>query len=230
MKKIPKCQSRSFMPQGNNIKVTQKETNKESLAQKITQKNLKFSSNRQFGKDITKNKENIHTIYNNHCTKIITIAERKANNNVYIKKHSSASQVAQNSDKAKIIINNKPLNILKQNKSGCMINRKKENASEYYYNKKNNLKNDYGPYQGGSKLHNSISFGMNYCIRPSSSINNCLSVRLTNLNNNNRIHTNVNNRVNNRSINFPRNNNYSNIENNYYNNKNEISQSNLDLM
>lgn len=225
MNKIPKCQSRSFMPQNNNIKVTQRDPKKEHLVQKITQKNLKFSGTRKFGKDITKsNKENIHSIFNNHCTKIITIGERKANNKIYIKKHSSASQVAQKSEKGKIAINDNPLNTLKQNKSGYIINKKVENPSEYYYKKNYFLGNDYPPYQGGSKLHNSISFGKNNSIRPSSSINNCMSVRLSNPMNN-RVDTNLNNR----SINLQRNNN-ANLEINYYNNKSEITQSNLDLM
>ena len=52
-----------------------------------------------------------------------------------------------------------------------------------------------------------------------------MSVRLTNPINN-RVQTSLNNR----SINLNRNSNFVSIENNYYNNKNEMTQSNLDLM
>ena len=223
MNKIPKCLSKCSMPQANNIKVSQRDSIREHLVPKITQKNLKYSATRKFGKDITNsNKGNIHSIYNNHCTKIITIAERKANTNVYIKKHSSASQVAKKSENSKIATND---NKLKENKSGYMINRKNDSkASEYYYNKNYYLKNDY-PHPGGSKLHNSISFGMNNFIGASTNINNSMSVRLTNPINN-RVQTSLNNR----SINLNRNSNFVSIENNYYNNKNEMTQSNLDLM
>ena len=81
MSKIPKCLSRCFIPQNNNIKITRRNTIKDCLVPKITQNNIKSSSTRKLGKDVSNsNKENIHSIYNNHCTKIITIAERKTNN------------------------------------------------------------------------------------------------------------------------------------------------------
>ena len=226
MNKIPKCRSKYFIPQANNVKISQRDSIKEHLAPKITQKNLKFSANRQFGKDITNSmKGNIHSIYNNHCTKIITIVDKKqnnkSNNNVYIKKHSSASQVAQKNPKIKIVINEKKL---RENKSGSTINNKKNNisVSEYYYYKNNNLKNDYAPPQGGSKLHSSISFGINESNRPLSSYNNSISVRLSNPKSN-KISTNLNNR----SIKL-HDNYFENLSN--FNNKIELTHSNIDLM
>ena len=232
MNKIPKCRTKYFIPPGNNIKVAPKESNKENLAPKITQKNLKFSANREFGKDITNSiKGNIHSIYNNHCTKIITILDKKQNNKIYIKKHSSASQVSQKTQKLKIGLNDKKL---RENKSGSMINKKTDiSTSEYYYYKNNNLRNDYTnsqASQAGSKLHSSISFGINSSsttnTRPiSSTNNNCISVRLSNPKNSNKIHTSLNNR----SINL-HNNNYMNFGHNNIPNKNELTHSNLDLM
>ena len=231
MNKIPKCRSKYFIPQVNNIKVTQKETIKEHLVPKITQKNLKFSANRQFGKDITNSvKDNIHSIlYNNHNTKIISIVDKKQNSKVYIKKHSSASQVAQKNQKTKIGINEKKL---REYKSGSLINNKNDiTYSEYYYNNNsnNNSKNINVPqsHQGGSKLHSSISFGINNK-RPISSVNNCISVRLSNPKNNSKVYTILNNK----SINIhSSNNNYTGIvNNNYNNNKIQHTHSNLDLM
>ena len=231
MNKIPKCRSKYFIPQVNNIKVTQKETIKEHLVPKITQKNLKFSANRQFGKDITNSvKDNIHSIlYNNHNTKVISIVDKKQNSKVYIKKHSSASQVAQKNQKTKIGINEKKL---REYKSGSLINNKNDiTYSEYYYNNNNNnnSKNINVPqsHQGGSKLHSSISFGINNK-RPISSVNNCISVRLSNPKNNSKVYTILNNK----SINIhSSNNNYTGIvNNNYNNNKIQHTHSNLDLM
>jgi hypothetical protein len=229
MNKIPKCRSKYFIPQANNIKVSQKESFKEHLVPKITQKNLKFSGNRQFGKDITNSvKGDAHSIYNNHYTKIITIMDKKQNNNnVYIKKHSSASQVAQKNQKIKIALNEKKL---RENKSGSMINKKNDvSVSESYYYKNNYLKNDYPQAQAASKLHSSISFGINENTRPLSSYNNSISVRLSNPRNNN-----ISSNLNNRSIKIHNNyfaniHNYNNIINNN-NNKIELTHSNLDLM
>ena len=231
MNKIPKCRSKYFIPQVNNIKVTQKETIKEHLVPKITQKNLKFSANRQFGKDITNSvKDNIHSIlYNNHNTKVISIVDKKQNSKVYIKKHSSASQVAQKNQKTKIGVGEKKL---REYKSGSLINNKNDiTYSEYYYNNNNNnnSKNINVPqsHQGGSKLHSSISFGINNK-RPISSVNNCISVRLSNPKNNSKVYTILNNK----SINIhSSNNNYTGIlNNNYKNNKIQHTHSNLDLM
>ena len=230
MNKIPKCRSKYFIPQVNNIKVTQKETIKEHLVPKITQKNLKFSANRQFGKDITNSvKDNIHSIlYNNHNTKVISIVDKKQNSKVYIKKHSSASQVAQKNQKTKIGVGEKKL---REYKSGSLINNKNDiTYSEYYYNNNNNnnSKNINVPqsHQGGSKLHSSISFGINNK-RPISSVNNCISVRLSNPKNNSKVYTILNNK----SINIHSSNNYTGIvNNNYNNNKIQHTHSNLDLM
>ena len=223
MNKIPKCRSKYFIPQANNIKVSQRESNKEKLAQKITQKNLKFSANRQFGKDITNSlKDNIHTIYNNHDTKIISMVDKKPNSNIYIKKHSSASQVAQNNQKIKIVMNERKL---RENKSGSMINNKKNEITvfEYYNNK--NLRNENFSQPGGSKLHSSVSFGIN-SKRPLSNYNNSISVRLSNPKSN-KIQTSLNNRsINNNSINK----NYIGFGNYNYNHKVELTHSNLDLM
>ena len=223
MNKIPKYRVKYFVSQQNNSKISQKESYKEHIPPKITQRNLKFSANRNFGKDISNSiKNNVTNLNNNNSKKVPLDGEKKQNNNVYIKKHSSASQVAKKSENSKITTND---NKLKENKSGYMINRKNDSkASEYYYNKNYYLKNDY-PHPGGSKLHNSISFGMNNFIGASTNINNSMSVRLTNPINN-RVQTSLNNR----SINLNRNSNFVSIENNYYNNKNEMTQSNLDLM
>ena len=227
MNKIPKCRSKYFIPQVNNIKVSQRESIKEDLVPKITQKNLQLSANRQFGKDITNSiKDNIHNLYNNHCSKIITIIDKKQNNNnVYIKKHSSASQVAQKNPKIKISINDKKL---RENKSGSMINKKNDiSVSDYYYYKNNNSKRDYIQPQGASKLHSSVSFAINENIRPLSSYNNSISVRLSNPKINN-----ISNNLNNKSIkvnsNYFENINNYNINNNI--NKIQMTHSNLDLM
>jgi len=220
MNKIPKCRSKYFIPQANNIKPAPKDSTREHLVPKITQKNLKFSANRQFGKDITNSiKGNGHNIYNNHATKI-SIADKMPNNNIYIKKHSSASQVSQKTQKLKISINDKKL---RENKSGSLLNKKCDvTSSEYYYYKNNNIKKEYAPQVGSSKLHSSISFGINNT-RPLSSINNnSISVRLSNPKTN-KIHNNINNR----NININVNNNYINSN---LNNKIEITHSNLDLM
>ena len=144
-----------------------------------------------------------------------------SNNNIYIKKHSSASQVSQKTQKLKISINDKKL---RENKSGSMLNKKCDVASsEYYYYKNNNIKKEYPPQVGSSKLHSSISFGVNNT-RPLSSINNnSISVRLSNPKT-----TKIHNNINNRGININVNSNYINASIN--NNKIEITHSNLDLM
>ena len=128
MNKIPKYKTKIFISQANNLQIALKESNKDNIpqkiTQKITQKNLKFNSNRQFGKDITNSvKGNFHNLYNNHCTKIVTIPNKKQNNKIYIKKHSSASQASQKKQKLKIALNEKKL---RENKSGLMINKKND--------------------------------------------------------------------------------------------------------
>ena len=222
MNKIPKCRSKYLVPsQANNLKPAPKDSNREHLVPKITQKNLKFTSNRQFGKDLTNSiKGNYHNICDNRASKILNLADKKTGNNIYIKKHSSASQVSQKTHKVKIEINDKKL---RENKSGSLLNKKCDvTSSEYYYYKNNNIKKEYAPQVGSSKLHSSISFGINNT-RPLSSINNnSISVRLSNPKTN-KIHNNINNR----NININVNNNYINSN---LNNKIEITHSNLDLM
>ena len=213
MNRIPKCTSKYYIHQPNNINPAPKEFNKENLAQKISKKTLKFNSNRQFGKDITNNtKPNMNSIYNNHCTKIVTIIDKKQNvNNIYIKKHSSASQVNQKVQKIKIFSGERKL---RENKSNSMINKKNEIiASESYYHKNNNntkKENQIQTIQTNYRLSSSVSFGMNGNNRPISS-NNSISVRLSNPKNGNYFNKFYNN-VNNRSINNIHN---SNISNNY---------------
>lgn len=244
MNRIPKYRSKYYIPQPNNIKPSKKESTKENLAQKLSKKTLKFSANRHFGKDITNNnKSNIHTIYNNHSTKIVTVVDKNSNNNnnnnIYIKKHSSTSQLAQKNPKIKISVGERKL---RENKSGSMINKKNDTTvSEYYNYRNNNNRKEYPPPtnpQAGSRLHSSISFGMNNNgIRPVSN-NNSISVRISNPKNN-KIYGNKNNR----SINTHSNNiifgNITNINNNSISNninaindKNEMNQirTNMDLM
>jgi hypothetical protein len=105
-----------------------------------------------------------------------------------------------------------------------MLNKKCDvTSSEYYYYKNNNIKKEYVPQAGNSKLHSSISFGVNNNVRPLSSINNSISVRLSNPKT-----TKIHNNINSRGININVNNNYGNPSIN--NNKIEITHSNLDLM
>ena len=222
MNKISKCRSKYFIPQANNIKVSQRDSNKEQLGPKITQKNLKFSASRQFGKDITNSvKDSIHTIYNIHNTKNISMVDKNHKNNIYIKKHSSASQVAQKNPQIKIAMNERKL---RENKSGSMINNKKNEITVYEYYNNKNLRNENYSQPGGSKLQSSISFGINTKI-PLSSYNNSISVRLSNPKSN-KIQTSLNNR----SINNSNTNNYIGFGNYNYNNKVEMTHSNLDVM
>jgi len=217
MNHIPKCSSKfSIHHQAKDIKPSQKEFAKENLAQKISKKMLKFSASRYFGKDITNNsKSNIHSIYNNHCTKIVTIVDKKQNaSNIYIKKHSSASQVVQKPQKIK---NNLDERKIRENKTNFLINKK-----------------EYPPpssSQGGNKLHSSISFGVNYNIRPASTSNNnkSISVRISNPKNYSNNNSNkFNASMNNRSVNS-NNNNVSghNYNFSYTNNINKIANNNI---
>ena len=238
MIRIPKCSSKYFIHQIKNINPSQKESTKENIAQKISKKTLKFTSSRHFGKDLTNNiKSNIPNIYNNHCTKVVTILDKKQNSNnntnIYIKKHSSASQVSQKNHKIKISYGERKL---RGNKSNLIINKKSNNnniSSESCYN--NNK-------QPNTKLHSSISFGINANNRPISSNNynnyKNISVRLSNPKNNNnanKFYTKLNNRSINNIYNNTLNHNY---KYNYSNNINKITknenmnhtQSTLDLM
>ena len=217
MNKIPKCRSKYFQPsQDNNIKQTPRDSTKEHLVPKITQKNLKFSSNRQFGKDLTNSmKGNYYNIYNNNTIKVVTIDDKKSSNKVYIKKHSSASQTIQKSHKVKIETNGKKI---RENKSNSIL------SPEYEYNRNNNNL-DYPPQIESSKLQSTISFGINN-IRPFSSNNNSISVRLSNPVNK------MSNNINRRRIDSNNENNNNNFSNEKPNNNGKIAttHSNLDLM
>ena len=214
MNRIPKCTSKYYIHQPNNINPSQKESNKENLAQKISKKTLKFSASRQFGKDLTNNnRSNINSIYNNHSTKIITVIDKKQNlnnlNNIYIKKHSSLSQVAQKTQKIKSFSGERKL---RDNKSNSMINKKNNDIIK----KENTIQAN----QANYKLYSSISFGMNannnnnnINNRPISSNNNSISVRLSNPKNGNQT-TKYYGTINNRSINNIHN---SNINHHNYN-------------
>ena len=229
MNRIPKCTSKYCIHQPNNINPSQKESNKENLAQKISKKTLKFSASRQFGKDLTNNnRSNINSIYNNHSTKIITVIDKKQNlnnlNNIYIKKHSSLSQVAQKTQKIKSFSGERKL---RDNKSNSMINKKNNDIIK----KEKTIQAN----QANYKLYSSISFGMNannnnnnINNRPISSNNNSISVRLSNPKNgvqttkyygtiNNRSINNIHNsNINHHNYNF----NYSSIMNNNIKNDN----------
>ena len=215
MNRIPKCSSKFSIHQAKDIKPSQKEFSKENLAQKISKKMLKFSASRYFGKDITNNsKSNIHSIYNNHCTKIVTIVDKKQNaSNIYIKKHSSASQVVQKPQKIK---NNLDERKIRENKTNFLINKK-----------------EYPPpssSQGGNKLHSSISFGVNYNIRPASTSNNnkSISVRISNPKNYSNNNSNkFNASMNNRSVNSNNNASGHNYNFSYTNNINKIVNNNI---
>ena len=157
MNKVPKCKPKFLIPHQNNIKISQKESFNEHLVPKITQRNLKFSGNRNFGKDISNSiKNNIRNTNNNQSIKADSAIDKKTNN-IYIKKHSSASQVSQKTQKIKISINDKKL---RENKSGAIINKKNDISINKEY-KINNSKKENIVQNGGSKLHSSISFGVN---------------------------------------------------------------------
>ena len=219
MNRIPKCKPKYFIPHQNNLKITQKESFNEHLAPKITQRNLKFSANRNFGKDISNSiKNNVANLNSNNSKKVPLDGEKKQNNNVYIKKHSSASQVSQKTQKVKISINDKKL---RENKSGAIIN-KKNDVSINKENLKNiNLKKEKVTPAIGSKLHSSISFGINNnATRPFTW--NAISVRIPSQKTN-KVRNSSNNKI---SINKS-NNNILPLDNN---NKNEISTSNMNIM
>ena len=122
MDKIPKYRTKYLIPQPKNIRPSQKDYNKEYLVQKITQKTIKFNENRQFGKDLTNSiKENNHNNYNNHTTKIVKIINKNSNNNIYIKKHSFASQASQKNPQLKIDKNDTKI---RENNSGLILNKR----------------------------------------------------------------------------------------------------------
>ena len=219
MNRIPKCKPKYFIPHQNNLKITQKESFNEHLAPKITQRNLKFSANRNFGKDISNSiKNNVTNLNSNQSKKVPLDGEKKQNNNVYIKKHSSASQVSQKTQKVKISINDKKL---RENKSGAFINKKNDISINKENLKNINLKKEKITPANGSKLHSSISFGINNNVtRPFTG--NVISVRIPSQKSN-KARNVSNNKI---SINKS-NNNILPLDNN---NKNEISSSNLNIM
>ena len=149
MNKVPKCKPKFLIPHQNNIKITQKESFNEHIVPKITQRNLKFSGNRNFGKDISNSiKNNIRNTNNNQSIKADSAIDKKTNN-IYIKKHSSASQVSQKTQKIKISINDKKL---RENKSGAIINKKNDISINKDY-KINNSKKENIVQNGGSRFH-----------------------------------------------------------------------------
>ena len=229
MNKVPKCKPKFLIPHQNNIKISQKESFNEHLVPKITQRNLKFSGNRNFGKDISNSiKNNVKNIDNNQSIKVDSANDKKSNNNIYIKKHSSASQVAQKTQKIKIAINDKKL---RENKSGAIINKKNDismNKDKYkIMNTKKDKENiNINVAQNGSKLHSSISFGVNNEVgRPFSG--NPSSIRVPSQKSNRLRNSSINKISISKNIN---NNNINNINNASGNNKKEIKSSNLDLM
>jgi hypothetical protein len=231
MNRIPKCKPKYFIPHQNNLKITQKESFNEHLAPKITQRNLKFSANRNFGKDISNSiKNNVANLNSNQSKKVPLDGEKKQNNNVYIKKHSSASQVSQKTQKVKISINDKKL---RENKSGAIINKKNDisiNKDNYkIMNTKKEKENiNINVAQNGSKLHSSISFGVNNEVgRPFTG--NPSSIRVPSQKSNRLRNSSINKISISKNINN-NNNNINNINNVSGNNKKEIKSSNMDLM
>ena len=231
MNKVPKCKPKFLIPHQNNIKISQKESFNEHLVPKITQRNLKFSGNRNFGKDISNSiKNNVKNINNNQSSKVDSANDKKSNNNIYIKKHSSASQVAQKTQKIKIAINDKKL---RENKSGAIINKKNDisiNKDNYKImntkKEKENININFA--QNGSKLHSSISFGVNNEVgRPFTG--NPSSIRVPSQKSNRLRNSSINKISISKNINN-NNNNINNINNVSGNNKKEIKSSNMDLM
>jgi hypothetical protein len=161
MNKIPKYRVKYFVSQQNNSKISQKESYKEHIPPKITQRNLKLSGNRNFGRDITNSIKNSNqNMYNNRST-IISEIERKSNNIINVQKHCSANQVTQKIEEIKIITNG---NKLRENKSGSSVHNKKNDISNIKVkevNKKRNSRRANGVHIASSQLNNSISFGIN---------------------------------------------------------------------
>ena len=164
MQKIPKCKTKFIIPQPNYLKISKKDQQDDTInngASKISQKKLKFTM-RHFGKDITNSiKENVQNNLIEASMKSISI-DKINNNSIYIKKHSSVSQVNQKEQNSKIQEKK-----MIENKSGIMISKKAHSTSVFTNNKilhkhghitsemnnKNNKKS--------TKLHNAISFGCN---------------------------------------------------------------------
>ena len=216
MNKIPKYRVKYFVSQQNNSKISQRESYKEHIPPKITQRNLKLSGKRNFGRDITNSiKNNNQNICNNRST-IINGVERRSNNIINVQKHCSATQVTQKIEDIKIAIN---VNKIRENKSGSCVHNKRNDISDIKVkevNKKRNLRRENGVHMASSQLHNSISFGINnvnnmisgkvmYGKIPNQKFNKII-INKTNINNDN------NNRI------------------SLYNNKNDTNTSKMDLL
>ena len=161
MQKIPKCKTKFIIPQPNGLKITKKEYLAEESntininnAQKISQKKLKFSGNRRFGKDIT-NAIKINVKTNLMENSINNTNLEKTSTNIYIKKHSSVSSVVQNNTK-KNQENNTGAEISKKNHSTSIFNSKIINAKHQH-----TISEVSNPKIKNTKLHNAISFGIN---------------------------------------------------------------------
>ena len=134
MNRIPKCKTKLivFPQQPHYLKVNKKEITKEgNISNKITQKRLKFNNSRQFGKDITIAIKNISKEESKKLATTSIITDKviiykiilNLQNQIYIKKHSPASQVIQNQNcKTKIDVT-KQIKIY-INKSGMIKKRK----------------------------------------------------------------------------------------------------------
>ena len=161
MSKIPNYKIKYFVSHQINSKISQRESYKEHIPPKITQRNLKFSGYRKFGRDITNSiKNSSHDMYNNRTTIINGIA-LKSNNIINVQKHCSSNQVTQKIEEIKIITNG---NKLRENRSGSCVHNKKNDISyikEKKYNKKRNSRRENRVHMASSQLYNSISFGIN---------------------------------------------------------------------
>ena len=161
MSKIPKYKVKYFVSHQNNSKISQRESYKEHIPPKITQRNLKLSGYRKFGRDITNSIKNTsHDIYDNRTT-IINGFAKKSNNIINVQKHCSSNQVTQKIEEIKITTNG---NKLRENRSGSCVHNKKNDISyikEKEVNKKRNSRRENGVHMVSSQLHNSISFGIN---------------------------------------------------------------------
>ena len=166
MQKIPKCKTKFIIPQPNYLKISKKEQLDDNInnnASKISQKKLKFSIGRRFGKDITNSiKENVQNNLIEASMKSINV-EKSTHNNIYIKKHSSVSQVNQKEHQNLKIHEKK----IQENKSGIMISKKAHSTSVFNNNKNNNKREHLSSEMNNNnnkkstKLHNAISFGCN---------------------------------------------------------------------
>ena len=221
MNKIPEYRVKYFVSQQNNSKISQKESYKEHIPPKITQRNLKLSGNRNFGRDITNSiKNDNQNLYNNRSTIISRIEriERKSNNIINVQKHCSATQVTQKIEEIKITING---NKLRENKSGSCVHNKKNDISNIKVkevNKKRNLRRENGVHMASSQLHNSISFGIN-------NANQIISGNVIYGKIPNQKYSKIN--INKTNINNGNNNKISLCNNN---NKNDTNTSNMDLL